>query len=599
MHGYRAPLRDMRFVLHELLGAEPLAGLPGYEEATPELVDSVLEEAAKLAEGELAPLNRSGDEEGCTYADGAVRTPKGFREAYATFRAGGWTGVAAAPEQGGQGLPKLVNLALGEMFSSANLAFATYPGLSQGAYDALASHADPWLQRIFLPKLADGSWSGTMCLTEPQCGTDLGLIRTRAVPAGDGSFRVTGTKIFISAGEHDLTENIVHLVLAKLPHAPTGTRGISLFAVPKFLPVHGPEGSRAGERNGVRCSGIEHKMGIRASSTCTMRFEDASGWLVGAAHQGMAAMFTMMNAARLAVGVQGLAAAEAAYQEARAYARERLQGRSLAGPRYPGREADPIIVHPDVRRNLLTIKAFTEGARALAYWVGLHVDRAERHPDPAERQAADDLVALTTPVLKAFLSDQGFAAANLALQVFGGHGYVRGTGIEQYVRDARIAQIYEGANGIQALDLVGRKLGRHTGRLLRRFFHPVAAFLEETAPDPALEDLAAPLAKAFATLQQATVLCARKGEADPEEAAAAAADYLQLFGYVALGYMWLRMAKLARHRLPAADAEAGLYDAKLRTARFFMQRTLPQANAHFLALVAGKDGLMGLPAEAF
>ncbi|HEX6011631.1 MAG TPA: acyl-CoA dehydrogenase C-terminal domain-containing protein, partial [Geminicoccaceae bacterium] len=390
-----------------------------------------------------------------------------------------------------------------------------------------------------------------------------------------------------------------HLVLAKLPHALAGTRGISLFVVPKLLPVDGPEGSCAGERNGVSCSGIEHKMGIRASATCTMQFEDARGWLVGAAHQGMAAMFTMMNAARLAVGVQGLAAAEAAYQEARAYAMERLQGRSLAGPRDPGRQADPIIVHPDVRRNLLTIKAFTEGARALAYWVGLHIDRAERHPDPAERQAADDLVALMTPILKAFLSDHGFAAANLAMQVFGGHGYVRGTGIEQYVRDARIAQIYEGANGIQALDLVGRKLGQHTGRLLRRFFHPVATFLEETAHDPALADLATSLAKAFTKLQQATVLCARKGEADPEEAAAAATDYLQLFGYVALGYMWLRMAKLARNRLPAADAEAGLYEAKLRTARFFMQRTLPQASSHFLALAAGKDSLMGLPAEAF
>ena len=486
MYGYRAPLRDMRFVLHELLAGEPVTALPGCEDATPELIDSVLEQAARLAESELAPLNRSGDEEGCSYENGVVRTPRGFQAAYAAFRAGGWTGVAAAPEWGGQGLPRLVNVVLNEMFSSANFSFATYPGLSQGAYDALARHAEERLQAIFLPRLVDGSWSGTMCLTEPQCGTDLGLIRTRAVPSGDGTFRVGGTKIFISAGEHDLTENIVHLVLAKLPDAPAGTRGISLFVVPKFLPVDGADGWRSGERNGVRCAGIEHKMGIRASSTCTMQFEDAVGWLVGGPHQGMAAMFTMMNAARLAVGIQGLAAAEAAYQEARAYALERHQGRSPAGPYCPDEPADPIIVHPDVRRNLLTIKAFVEGARALAYWVGLQLDRAERHPDPAERQAADDLAALMTPIVKGFLTDHGFAATNLAMQVFGGHGYIRETGVEQYVRDARIAQIYEGANGIQALDLVGRKLGQHTGRLLRRFFHPVADCLEEAAHDPVL-----------------------------------------------------------------------------------------------------------------
>lgn len=599
MYGYRAPLRDMRFVLHELLGAEPVAGLPGCTDATPELIDAVLEQAARLAQSELAPLNRSGDEEGCRYENGVVHTPRGFQAAYATFCAGGWTGVAADAEWGGQGLPKLLNLALQETFSSANFSFAIYAGLSQGAYNALARHADRRLQRIFLPRLVDGSWSGTMCLTEPHCGTDLGLIRTRAVPAADGSFRVTGTKIFISGGEHDLTENIVHLVLAKLPDAPAGTRGISLLVVPKLLPVETADGWGVGEPNGVRCAGIEHKMGIRASSTCTMQLDDAVGWLVGAPHQGMAAMFTMMNAARLAVGIQGLAAAEAAYQEARTYALERSQGRSLAGPNAPDRPADPIIVHPDVRRSLLTIKAFTEGARALAYWVGLQLDRAERHPDPAERQAADDLTALMTPIIKAFLTDHGFSATNLAIQVFGGHGYIRETGVEQYVRDARIAQIYEGANGIQALDLVGRKLGQRTGRLLRRFFHPVAACLEQAAHDPGLADLASPLAKAFAKLQQATVLIARRGRADPEEAAAAATDYLQLFGYVALGYMWLRMAKLAQGHLRAAGADAGFYEAKLQTARFFMQRTLPMANAHYLALSAGKDSLMALAPESF
>src|SRR3954452_14357899 len=599
MHGYRTPLRDMRFVLHELLAGEPVTALPGCEDFTPELIDSVLEQAARLAESELAPLNRSGDEEGCAYENGVVRTPRGFQAAYATFRAGGWTGVAAAPEWGGQGLPRLINPVLDEMFSSANFSFATYPGLSQGAFDALARHGDQRLKTIFLPRLADGSWSGTMCLTEPQCGTDLGLIRSKAVPAGDGSFRVDGTKIFISAGEHDLTENIVHLVLAKLPDARAGTRGISLFVVPKFLPEEENGGWGSGQRNGVRCSGIEHKMGIRASSTCTMQFEGAVGWLVGAPHQGMAAMFTMMNAARLAVGIQGLAAAGAAYQEARAYALDRRQGRSPKGPHCPDQPADPIIVHPDVRRNLLTIKAFVEGARALAYWVGLQLDRAERHPDPAERQAADDLAALMTPIIKAFLTDHGFAATNLAMQGFGGHGYIRETGMEQYVRDARIAQIYEGANGIQALDLVGRKLGQHVGRLLRHFFHPVAACLEEAARDPCLTDLASPLAKAFGRLQQATVLIAQQGQADPEAAAAAATDYLQLFGYVAIGYMWLCMAKLAQGCRPANDGDAGFYRAKVETARFYMQRRLPMANAHYLALSAGKESLMALAPEAF
>jgi alkylation response protein AidB-like acyl-CoA dehydrogenase len=599
MHGYRAPLRDMRFVLHELLGVERLAGLPGYADATPETVDAVLEEAARLAEEVLAPLNRAGDEEGCLYENGVVRTPRGFRKAYERFREGGWTGVSCAPEHGGQGLPRLVNLALEEMFSSANFAFAIYPGLSQGAYEALHRHAADELKRIFLPKLADGTWSGTMCLTEPQCGTDLGLVRTRALPAGDGTYRITGTKIFISSGEHDLTSNIVHLVLARLPDAPAGIRGISLFVVPKFLPVERAGVWEAGARNGVRCAGIEHKMGIRASATCTMQFEDATGWLVGEAHKGMRAMFTMMNGARLAVGLQGLAAAEAAYQAARSYARERLQGRALNGAAAPDRPADPIIVHPDVRKNLLTIKAFVEGARALAYWVGYHLDLQARHPDPEERAAADDLAALLTPVIKAFLTDHGFAATNLAMQVFGGHGYIRETGVEQHVRDARIAQIYEGTNGVQALDLVGRKLGQHTGRLLRRFFHPMAAFLEEHGRDPALAELLAPLAKAFGRLQQATVLIAQKGLRDPEEAGAAASDYLQLFGYVAMGWMWARMAVLAREKLPRANGEAPFYDAKLQTARFYMQRTLPQATAHFAALAAGKDSLMALPAEAF
>lgn len=595
MYGYRAPLRDMRFVLFELLGADRLTELSGHEEATPDLVGSVLEEAARLATEVLAPLNRTGDEEGCAYENGVVRTPQGFREAYETFRAGGWTGTACAPEWGGMGLPKLIHFVLAEIFASANMSFMMYPALSEGAYRALELHGDTALQRMFLPKLADGTWSGTMCLTEPQCGTDLGLIRTKAIPKSD-HYRLTGTKIFISAGEHDLTENIVHLVLARLPDAPEGIGGISLFAVPKFQPEEREGSWIVGARNGVRCAGVEHKMGIKASATCTMEFEDALGWLVGEPHKGMRAMFTMMNAARLAVGVQGLAVAEAAYQEARAYARERLQGRSLAGAQNSAGPADPIIVHPDVRRNLLAMKSFVEGGRAFAYWVGLQIDRLERHPDPSERQAAEDLAALLTPVVKAFLTDQGFAATNMAMQVFGGHGYVRETGVEQYVRDARIAQIYEGANGIQALDLVGRKLPQHTGRLLRRFFHPLASFLEEHSAEA---ELLGPLAKAFGRLQQATLVVARKGLKDPEEAAAAASDYLALFGHVALGWMWAQMALIARAKLPSANGEVGFYEAKLHTARFYLQRTLPQASSHFAALLAGKESLMGLPQEAF
>ncbi len=598
MYPYRAPLRDLRFVLHELLGPERPEGLRGLEELHPEILDAVLQEAARLAEDVLAPLDRPGDEEGCTYESGSVRTPRGFKAAYARFRAGGWTGMTADPDWGGQGLPRYASLAIEEMFASANLAFSIYPALSQGAFRALARHADPRLQRLLLPRLADGSWSGTMCLTEPQCGTDLGLIRTRAAPDGD-AYRVTGSKIFISAGEHDLTANIVHLVLARLPDAPAGTRGISLLAVPKFLPIETAEGIGVGARNGVRCAGIEHKMGIRASATCTLQLDGATGWLVGAPHDGMAAMFTMMNAARLGVGLQGLAVAEAAYQAARAYAGERLQGRAPRGARFPDLAADPIIVHPDVRRSLLGIKAFTEGARALAGWVGLQLDLAERHADPGVREAAGDLAALLTPIVKAFLTDQGFAATNLALQVFGGHGYIRETGVEQHVRDARITQIYEGANGIQALDLVGRKLGSHHGRLLRHFFHPTARLLEAAMADPDLAELARPLGKAFSSLQQATLLVARRGLADAEEAAAAATDYLQLFGHVALGVMWLRMARIARDRLPAADGEAGFYAAKLATARFYMLRVMPQARAHLEMLAAGKASLMDLPADRF
>ncbi len=602
MATYAAPLRDIRFVLHELLDSASLAALPGYEQATPELMDAVIEEAAKLAREVLLPLNLSGDAEGCTYENGLVRTPHGFRKAYARLIEAGWTSLACDPQYGGRGMPMLLSTVFAEMVSSANLAFGMYPGLSHGAYRALHAHASDALKAQYLPKLVDGTWSGTMCLTEPQCGTDLGLIRTRAEPEADGSYRITGTKIFISAGEHDLTENILHLVLAKLPGAPAGTRGISLFLVPKFLRG---AGGQPGVRNGLMCGGIEHKMGIKASSTAVLNFDGAQGWLIGPPNGGMRCMFTMMNAARLAVGMQGLGIAETAYQSAAAYAKDRRQGRSparadAAQTRSGEGDADPIIVHPDVRRMLLECRSMTEAGRALSYWVGLELDRAERHPDPVARREADDFVALLTPIVKAALSDLGSEAANNAVQILGGHGYIHEWGVEQLVRDARITQIYEGTNGIQALDLVGRKLGQDAGRLLRRFFHPVAAFLETHAQNEALSPYVGPTAKAFGRLQQATMTVAQRGMSRPEEAAAAATDYLRLFALVAMAFMWCRMAEIAAEKLRAgANGEAGFYQAKLDVGAFFMARVLPRHSMHFQGIMAGGETLNRMLADAF
>jgi alkylation response protein AidB-like acyl-CoA dehydrogenase len=591
---YKAPLRDYRFVLEEVLDVEQLAKLPGFADATPEIFAAALEEGGKLCEEVLFPINRSGDEEGCTYENGAVRTPKGFKEAYDVFCAGGWTSLACDPAYGGQGLPHTLNFCMEEMISAANMSFGMYPGLSHGAYRALTMHGSDAQKSRYLERLVDGRWAGTMCLTEPQCGTDLGLIRSKAEPLGDGKYKITGTKIFISAGEHDLTENILHLVLARLPDAPSGTRGISLFLVPKFLV--GVDGS-IGARNGVRCGSIEHKMGIKASSTCVINFEEAEGTLVGKPHTGMRAMFTMMNSARLGVALQGLGLGEVAYQSARAYAVERLQGRALRGPAAPDKPADPIIVHPDVRRMLLTMKAHNEGSRALACWIGLQIDIAERHPDLAEREAAEDLVALMTPILKSHLTDGGSEAANLGVQIMGGHGYIRENGMEQLVRDARITQIYEGANGIQALDLVGRKMPMHTGRLMRRFFHPVDRFIAEHKETAELQEFVLPLAKAFGKLQQATLLVAQRGLADPDEAGAAASDYLKLFALTALAFMWARMAKASLAK--AAGEDGGFYAGKLATARFFMSRILPQTSSLLTIIAAGAKPLMALEAEAF
>jgi len=592
---YSAPLDDMRFVLNELLEVEKLAELPGFEEATPDLVEAILGEAGKLCEEVLLPLNRSGDEEGCVFENGVVRLPEGHKAAYEAFVQSGWGSLAADPAHGGQGLPAVIGAMVKEMACSANVSLAMLPGLTEGAYKLLEQWGDDEQKAKWLPKMVEGVWSGTMCLTEPQCGTDLGLIRTKAEPGGEDTYKITGTKIFISCGEQDATENIIHLVLAKLPDAPAGIRGISLFLVPKFLVQ---EDGGLGPRNGVACGSIEHKMGIKASPTCVMNFDDAEGYLVGPAHKGMRVMFTMMNDARIAVGMQGLGIAEIAGQSAAAYAKDRLQGRALGGAAEPDKPADPIIVHPDVRRMLLTMRAYTEGSRALAAWTAMHLDIAAKHPDEATRREADDLVSLMTPIVKAFITDVGSECANLGVQVYGGHGFIREHGMEQLVRDARIAQLYEGANGIQALDLVGRKMGQHTGRLLRRFFHPGMEFIEAEMANPEMQDYVLPFAKAFSRLQQATAWIAQQGMRDPEEAGAAASDYLRLFGLTALAFMWARMAAVALAKAGEGD-ETGFYMAKLATARFYMTRILPQTSSLFATIMAGKKPLMELEAELF
>ncbi len=593
MAAYKAPLRDMRFVLHDLVGRVDKA-LPWHEEYSPDVLDHVLEEAAKLCEEVLHPINRSGDEEGCSIENGVVRTPKGFKQAYETYRQGGWTGIANDPAYGGQGMPRLVNSFVEEMICGANLSFSLYPGLSHGAYVAIHAHASEELKSRYLPKLTEGIWSGTMCLTEPHCGTDLGLLRTKAEPQRDGSYKITGTKIFISAGEHDLTENIIHLVLARLPDAPKGVKGISLFLVPKFLV--NDDGS-LGNRNGAACGALEHKMGIKASATCVMNFDGATGWLVGEANRGLQAMFSMMNTERVAVGVQGLGVAEASYQGTVAYARDRLQGRALTGTKAPDKPADPLIVHPDIRRMLLTQRAYIEGCRALAAWVGHEIDCEEDHKDPAERQKAADFVALMTPVVKALLTDLASEVCNLGMQVYGGHGYIREWGMEQYVRDARITQIYEGTNGVQALDLVGRKMPAHAGRYLRTFFHPIDGFISRHRDDKDLAEFIEPLSKAFGRLQQATLAVAQKSLSNPDEAGAAATEYLRLFGLTALAYLWARMAQIALTKLD--DDPDGFYKAKVGTARFYMQKLLPQTGALLSSILAGSKAMMSFDEAAF
>ena len=593
---YSPPIDDIRFIINEVLKADTLSELPDYEEFSAELGEQILEEGGKLCEEVFFPLNQSGDAEGCKLEDGEVTTPKGFKEAYQTFAENGWCGLSCDPDYGGMGMPQLINTAMKEMICSANMSLGMYPGLSYGAYEALHKFGSDELKDLYIPKLVDGSWSGTMCLTEPHCGTDLGLIKTKADPQNDGSYKIEGTKIFISAGEHDMTENIIHLVLAKLPDAPEGVRGISLFIVPKFL----LDASGApGARNAASCGSLEHKMGIKANATCVMNFDGATGWLVGDKHKGLRAMFAMMNDARLGVAMQGLGIAEVAYQNALMYAKDRLQMRSLTGTKAPEKPADPIIVHPDVRRMLLISKAFTEGARALSYWTGMQADIALKHEDLKERERADDLVALMTPILKAYLTDMGSEVANLSVQVYGGHGYIWEWGVEQYVRDARIAQIYEGTNGIQALDLVGRKMPQHFGRLLRRFFHPVQEFINENQSNADLADIIFPFAKSFMKLQQSTAMVAQRGLANPDEAGAASSDYLRQFALVAMGYMWCRMVLTAQDKIKAGDGDQAFYDSKIKTAQFFMERMLPEADARFKMVMAGSASLMAVKESQF
>ncbi|MDR5858150.1 acyl-CoA dehydrogenase [Halomonas eurihalina] len=597
MPDYQAPLRDLRFVMDEMLDYPThYAGLPGGEEATPDVVGAILEEGARFAREELLPLNQSGDLEGCLLEGGEVKTPKGFKEAYSRYVEGGWPSLAADPEQGGQGLPPSLAMVLSEMICATNLAWGMYPGLSHGAADALRHHGTEAQQATYLSKLVEGVWTGTMCLTEPHCGTDLGLIKTRAVPNEDDSYTLSGTKIFISAGDHDLAENIVHLVLAKLPDAPAGSKGISLFVVPKFLP---DADGNPGARNGVSCGSLEHKMGIHGNATCVMNFDGARGFLVGKPHKGLACMFTMMNAARIGVGIQGLGLTEASFQNALAYARDRLQMRALSGAKAEDKPADPIIVHPDVRRMLLTQKAFAEGGRMLVLYAAQMVDVVERSDDAEQTERAETLLGLLTPIVKAFLTEVGFEATNEGVQVFGGHGFIQEWGMEQLVRDARITRLYEGTTGIQALDLLGRKVLMSQGETLKVFTKEIHKFCQAEEGNPDMAEFVRPLAKLNAEWGELTMGVGMKAMNDREEVGAASVDYLMYSGYVTLAYLFARAAKQAKSALAAGTDDAAFYRAKVNTARFYYERLLPRTRAHVQMIQAGGESLMALSPDDF
>ena len=597
MPSYKAPVDDVMFLLNDVLHFERYNNLPGFADATPDVVAAIVTEAAKISEEIFHPLNQSGDREGCTrHADGRVTTPRGFKAAVDAYAGGGWLGLSADPVYGGQGLPYTLGAIIQEFTTAANMALSMYPGLTQGALAALLVHGSAAQKAAYAPKMISGAWMGTMNLTEPHCGTDLGLLKTRAVPQPDGTYALTGQKIFISAGEHDLAENIVHLVLARIEGAPAGVKGISLFIVPKIAVQ--ADGS-LGAPNGVTCGSIEHKMGINGNATCVMNYDGARGHLLGEANKGLNAMFVMMNEARLGVAIQGLAQSEIACQNAVAYARDRVQGRSLSGAKMPDKPADAIIVHPDIRRNLMTMRAFNEGARALVLWVALKSDLAHRSPDKAQAQAADDILGLLTPVMKGVLTDTGFDNTVKAQQVFGGHGYIREWGMEQFVRDARIAMIYEGANGIQALDLVGRKLPKDGGRAVTAFFKDVSGFIKDNEAEAGLKPYLVPLKAGLGHLQAATMWFMQHAMAKPENAGAGSHDYMHLFGLVAMGYMWALIAKAALAKRGEGNGTAALMEAKLLTGMFFMERMMPETSAHLARISTGAATMMAMPAEMF
>ncbi|MCO6187166.1 acyl-CoA dehydrogenase C-terminal domain-containing protein [Rhizobium sp. L1K21] len=595
---FKAPVEDTLFVLNDVLGIEKYNNLPGFADASPDLIEAVLTEAGKLSEEILAPLNLSGDQEGCVRSeDASVKTPKGFKQAYDTYCEGGWMGLSMPEEFGGQGLPYVLHTAVSEYLISANLALMMYPGLTQGAIAAILAHGDQAQKEKYVPNMIAGTWTGTMNLTEPHCGTDLGLLRTKAVPQADGSYKISGQKIFISAGEHDMSDNIIHLVLARIEGAPEGTKGISLFIVPKYMV--GDDGS-VGERNGVACGALEHKMGIHGNATCVMNYDDATGFLIGKENKGLAAMFVMMNEARLGVGLQGLSVGEVAYQNAVMYAKERIQGRSLSGPKAPEQKADPIIVHPDIRRALMTMRAINEGGRAFALWTALQSDIAHRSEDEAARQTADDLIGLLTPILKGVMTDKGFDTAVAAQQVYGGHGYIEEHGMSQFVRDARITQIYEGANGIQALDLVGRKLPANGGRAVMALFKEIGDFCEANREDEAMSGFTKALKKGLNDAQASAMWFMQNAMAKPDNAGAGSTDFMHLFGLVVLGYMHARMAKVANDELAKGGSpREDFLKNKLITARFFMDKLMPETALRKARIETGADTMMELAAEAF